>query len=152
MSQLQLALFYHRSLRLWRDLDLLKSVNFKSNKGFTLAELMVAAYILLIGICGTLLLFISCMNSTQFAWDSTVATTHAQYILEEMQNETDLSAIISTDWDQWAKKQNLNTLPQETFQVLYANPLANPLDIQVHVQWQRKNATNKIALTTMLTR
>jgi prepilin-type N-terminal cleavage/methylation domain-containing protein len=123
-----------------------------NNKGFTLVEVMIAAYILLIGICGTLLFYVNSLNSSQFAWDSTVATTHAQYILEEMQNETDLSSIISTDWDAWAKTQNLNTLPGESFQVLYADPSANPLAIQIIDQWQRKNSPNKISLATILTR
>jgi len=126
--------------------------NLKSSKGFTLVEVMIAAYILLIGIGGTLLLYVDCMNSSQFAWDSTVATTHAQYILEEMQNQMDLSVITGTDWDNWAKKQNLNILPGESFQVLYADPSADPLAIQVNVQWQRKNTPSRISLATILTR
>ena len=124
----------------------------RTNKGFTLIEVLISAYILLIGIGGTLLFYINSMNYAQFAWDSTVATTHAQYILEEMQNQTDLSTIISTDWDDWAKKQHLSTLPGETFQVLYADPSANPLAIQVIDQWQRKNSPGKISLATIMTR
>jgi len=117
-----------------------------------LAELMIAVYILLVGICGSFMLYINCMHSAQYAWDSTVATTHAQDILEEMQNKKDLRSIISTDWDQWAKQQNLNVLPGETFNVAYADPTSNPLNIQVQVQWQRTNAARSIALTTILTR
>ena len=125
---------------------------FKSNKGMTLAELMVAAYILLIGICGILLLYINCMSSSQWSWDSTVAVSHAQYVLEEMQDKTDLSQITSTDWNAWAKKNNLDTLPQENIEVFYTDPTANPLNIHVNVGWQRKNNQNNISLATILTR
>lgn len=124
----------------------------KSDKGFTLAELLVSAYILLVGICGTFLLYIDCMNATQFAWDSTVAVTHAQYVLEEMQNKSDLFGIVGTDWNKWAEKQELKSLPGESFNVIFPDPQANPLSIQVRVQWQRKNAANSIALSTILTR
>jgi hypothetical protein len=81
-----------------------------------------------------------------------LAVSHAQYILEEMQNTANRLKITSTDWDTWAKAQNIATLPGESFQVLYADPRANPLDIQVNVQWQMKNGVRGVQLTTILNR
>lgn len=124
----------------------------KQNKGFTLVELLVTVYVLVIGICGILALLVNSMLSTQIAWDTTTATSHAQYILEEMESINTLSGIESTDWVLWAQKQNLNTLPQETFQVTYPNPLIDPLEIQVLDQWQREGRTNSITLRTKLTK
>ncbi len=124
----------------------------KQNKSFTLVELLVAAYILLIGICGILALFVNTMTSTELAWDTTVATSHAQYILEEMQNKKTLADIQTVDWYQWAQEQKLNTLPQETFTVTYTDPTSDPLDIQVVDQWQRKSRTNNVTLRTKLTK
>lgn len=122
------------------------------NYSFTLLELLVAAYILLIGICGILSLFTNSMLSTEEAWDITLATTHAQNILEEMQNKNTLSDIEGEDWSLWAQKQNLNTLPQEIFLITYGAPSADPLEITVVDQWQRKNRLNHVTLRTKLTK
>ncbi len=121
-------------------------------KGFTLLELLVAAYILVIGISSTLLLNINAMTSSQFAWDLTVATSHAQHILEEMQVKEDLSAILSTDWNAWAGQQKLNILPGEKIVVLFGDPEADPLEIEVNVEWQRKVRKNLVSLKTRLTK
>lgn len=127
-------------------------MSLKHNHALTLVELLVTAYVLLIGICGILSLFANTMTSTESAWDTTVATSHAENILEEMQNKSTLAEIISTDWDLWARGQDLKTLPEETFKVTFTNPLAEPLDIQVIDQWQRKSGINSITLRTKLTK
>ena len=127
-------------------------MNLRQNQGFTLVELLVAAYILLIGICGILSLLSNSMLATESAWDTTVATTHAQYILEEMQNKNTLGDIQVVDWNAWAQNQNLSTLPQETFKVTFADPAADPLEIKVTDQWERKGRLNTITLRTKLTK
>ncbi|MBF0504424.1 MAG: prepilin-type N-terminal cleavage/methylation domain-containing protein [Candidatus Omnitrophica bacterium] len=124
----------------------------KQIKGFTLVELLVTVYVLLIGICGILSLFVNSLLSTQSAWDITTATTHAQHILEEMQSINTLSGIQLTDWKQWSQKQNLNTLPNETLKVTYSDPPDDPLDIQVVDQWQREGRAHSITLRTKLTK
>jgi len=124
----------------------------KHDKAFTLVELLVAVYVLLIGICGILSLFVSSMTSTQSAWDITTAVTHAQNILEEMQSTNTLQAIETTDWNQWAKDQGLNTLSQEAFIVTFPDPPDDPLDIKVVDQWSRAGRTYSITLYTRLTK
>src|SRR6185295_14532760 len=96
--------------------------------GFTLLELLIAAYILIIGISSTLLLNVNAMTSSQYAWDLTMATTHAEHILEEMQLKDNLQDIIGTDWNAWAVQQQLNTLPGENIKVQFGKPDSDPLD------------------------
>ena len=127
-------------------------MNLRNNLGFTLIELLVAAYILLVGICGILSLFTNSMMSTQSAWDITVATTHAQYILEEMQNKNTLQDILDVDWNAWAQEQKLNTLPDETFEITYNDLTADPLEIQVIDKWKRSSGITHITLRTKLTK
>ncbi len=121
-------------------------------QGFTLLELLIAAYILIIGISSTLLLNVNAMTSSQFAWDLTVATTHAENILEEMQLKETLADIMATDWAAWSQQQKLNTLPGETITVQVTDPDADPLDIEVAVEWQRKLRKSNIVLKTKLTK
>jgi Tfp pilus assembly protein PilV len=124
----------------------------KNNQGFTLLELLIAAYILIVGISSTLLLNVNAMTSSQYSWDLTVATTHAEQILEEMQIRNSLADITNTDWPAWAQQQQLNTLPGEKVDVQYENPEADPLDIKVSVEWQRKLRKNDVTFMTKLTK
>ncbi len=117
-----------------------------------MVELLVTVYILLIGICGILSLLVNSMVFSESAWDITTATTHAQYILEEMQSISTLDDIKGTHWDQWAQTQHLNTLPGETFNITYPVGSDDPLNIQVVDQWQRKGRVNSVTLRTMLTK
>lgn len=125
-------------------------MNLNKSIGFTLVELLVVAYILLVGICGILSLFVNTMTYTQSAWDLTTATSHAEHLLEEMQTRPTLGEIEAVDWNTWAQSQNLNTLPQETFTVTFKNLDNNPLDIQVVDQWQRNLRTSTVTLSTKM--
>jgi hypothetical protein len=114
---------------------------------------MVAAYILLLGICGAMALFTNAMAYSKDSWEMTSATTHAESILEEMQNRNTLGEVLVTNWDKWARDQYLATLPEESFAVSFADRDANPLDIKVTVSWKsRTAASQQITLNTRLTR
>ncbi len=127
-------------------------MNLKEKEGLTLIELLVAVYILLVGMGGILGIFINTMISAESSWDTTTATSHAQYILEEMQSKTTLAEIELIHWDRWAQEKKLITLPEEVIIVSYADPTADPLDIEVIDQWKRKLRTNKVTLRTKLTK
>jgi prepilin-type N-terminal cleavage/methylation domain-containing protein len=124
----------------------------KRKKGFTLVELLMAVFVLAVGIMGILLLYTNSMLSSEFAWDMTTATSHAEYILEEMQARESLNDIRSTNWGMWAQKQGLNTIPHETIAVDFPHVSGNPLDILVTVSWKRKLRTNHITLKTKMTK
>ena len=124
----------------------------RKNKGFTLVELLVAAYILLVGICGILSLFVNTLTSSESSWDTTTATSHAQYVLEEMQTKLNLSEIRLTNWKKWVGDTGLLTLPDENITITFGDPTSDPLDIQVVDQWQRKKRLNTVTLRTKLTK
>ncbi len=122
------------------------------NKGFTFIEVLLAVFILSIGISTVLMLYTSSMLSAANAWDMTVATSNAEHMLEEMQTRDSLADIVNTDWSQWAQDQGLNALPGETFSVVFADPADDPLNIQITVNWERKSRTNQITFKTRLTK
>ena len=129
-----------------------RAASFKQSTGFTLVELLLAVFILSTSIVGILLLFSQSMLSTEYAWDKTVATSHAENILEEMQLKESLSEITNGDWNNWVRAQGLDTLPGESIDVLFANPAADPLDIQVTVNWVRKKRNAQVILRTKMTK
>ncbi len=118
----------------------------------TLVELMLVVFVLMVGIVSTLFFFSSTMLLTGVARDITVATTHAEYILEEMYARKGFSSILNTDWPQWARDEQLNTLPNETVEVDFINPGSDPLDVHVRVSWTRQNKPNKVDLYTKILR
>ena len=122
------------------------------NKGFTFIELLMAVFILSVGISAVLMLYTSSMLSAANAWDMTVATSNAEHILEEMQARDSLADIVNTDWALWAADHGLNTLPKEAFSIDFADPMSDPLNIQITVSWQRQLRTNQIILKTRLTK
>ena len=125
----------------------------KSGKrGLTLAELLLTVFVLSVGILSTLMFFTTVMQSTQYASDITEATSHAEYIFEEMRTRATLANITATDWPAWAASQGFVTLPSEAIGVNIVNPLADPLVIHITVSWVRNSRQNNIVLSTEITK
>ncbi len=124
----------------------------KKHGGFTLLEVLIATFVLVLGIVSTFLFFTNAMTSTQYAADVTTATSHAEYVFEEMKTRAALSDITNTNWTTWAQNENLNTLPQESIVVQIADAQGDPLDIQLAVNWTRKSRQNNVNLRTQMTK
>lgn len=122
----------------------------KKSPGLTLAEVLISVFILSAGIAGVMLFFTHTMTSVEFAGDVVSAAAHAQSVLEEMQSRDSLLEITSTDWNQWAQKEGLPTLPNEKIDIALANTLINPLDVQVTVHWNRRTRPLNISLNAKI--
>jgi type II secretory pathway pseudopilin PulG len=121
----------------------------KSLAAFTLSELLLAAAILVFVLAGLLALFLNCLILNEANRNLTVATSHAQYIMEEIKDaaNTDFtqleSRINNGDWDLNASQiqaapYNLTALSNESINTNVTrkdenNP--NLLIISVIVQW-----------------
>ncbi len=123
-------------------------IKLRKPAGMTLAEILIAVFVLSIGILSALMFFTSAMIATETARDMTEATTHAEYTLEEMKTRSSLANITGTNWVSWASGASLNTLPSETVTVTFVNASADPLDITVTVGWTKKGRSNNVALRT----
>ena len=123
-----------------------------NNKGISLAEIMLTVMILGVGISATFTLLAASMASSQLSWDTTVATTHAEHILEEMEGRKSLAGITSENWQKWFNAQGIPVLPGEEIEVTYKDPKADPLQIDVKVGWQRKSREGGVSLVTRLTK
>ena len=113
-------------------------------------EVLIAILILSVDITSTLLFFSTAMITGDFARDVTVATSHGEYILEEMKTRNSLVDITSTDWPAWGEQQGLNTLPNENIKVDITDTFSNPIDVQVTVTWMKKLRTNDVILRTKI--
>jgi len=134
----------------------------KNNKGLTLAELVLAAFILSFVLCGLLLLFTNCVLLNASSRDLSVATSHAEYVLEEIRaaNFTGLEARIAnggaSGWD--LNSADLSAAPYG-FTILPAENITtgvfqsgNPLGVWVTVNWSdRVNRPRSTELRTSVT-
>lgn len=123
-----------------------------NKKGFTFVELLIAVFILAGAISGVLLLYTTSMISSQQAWDTTVATTHGEHVLEEMQARESLVSILNVNWRDWVQEQRLSTLPNEVIKVTFADSGSDPLDVQVQVNWIRRSRARNVTLKTKITK
>jgi Tfp pilus assembly protein PilW len=133
----------------------------KIKSGFTLSELLLAAAILVFVLAGLLALFLNCMVLNEANRNLTVATTHAQYIMEEIKDaaETDFtqleSRINNGDWDLnaiqiQAAPYNLTVLSNESIDT-NVTVSGNPLGVSVIVRWNDRGQRPRSAeLATLI--
>ena len=124
----------------------------KNQNGLTLVEVLIAVFLLSVGIVSTLMFFSNAMLSAEFAGDITVASTHAEFILEEMKSRKTLSNVTATDWAEWARNAGLPSLPGETVEVFFTNAESDPLEVMATVSWKKKLRNNKVVFITGLTK
>ncbi|MGE5197462.1 MAG: type IV pilus modification PilV family protein [Deltaproteobacteria bacterium] len=119
------------------------------NLGFTLSELMVSAAILSFVFAALLLFFINSIFLNEANRKLTIATTHAQYALEEMKN-TNFSSLASTTWyASTISGKGLTPLPNESIMITVTG--TEPKDIVATVRWAYRGTYPSIALETLIT-
>lgn len=125
--------------------------------GFTLAEVILAAAILAFALTGLLALFISCMLLNESSRNRSLATAHAQFVLEEIKNtnfdviETDINAG-NWNWNEAEiENKNLPVLKSEAIETA-VSVSGDPLEVLATVSWQdRLGANRNITLNSLFT-
>jgi len=136
--------------RINSNMMMMKRKPIQCRQGFTLVETLIAVFILSVGILISLMFFVRAQDSTQLAQDMTVATTHADSILEEIYGSESLTQITTTDWASWLKEQGLTPLPAEAITVEYGQPDQRPLPVSLTVRWKRQGRDHHVSLATEL--
>jgi len=121
-----------------------------SNKGFTLAELILAAAIMAFALSGLLILLINCLFLNIANSNVSIAVAHAQYALEEIKN-TNFTSIQSQTWDKTTiSAKGLTPLDSESIVVNVTG--VKVLDVAVTVNWKDRGLRNRnLVFKTLLT-
>lgn len=129
-----------------------------SYRGFTLSELLLAAAILVFALAGLLAFFLNCLILNEANRNLTIASTHAQYIMEQVK-DTDFAQIEAKinngDWDLNTSQiqsapYNLAVLGSESIDTVVTQS-GNPLGISVRVQWsERAGRSRSMQLDTLI--
>ena len=125
-------------------------MNIKTNHGLTLVELLIAVFVLTVGISGILLFFVQSMASSQQAWEYSQAAMHTDYILEDMQARPSISEVMGVNWTSWAQVENLNSLPEELVAVEFPQVKADWLEILVNISWMHKDRPQNFEVKTSI--
>ena len=123
-----------------------------NNQGLTMAELIITIFVLAVALTSVLMFFTNARIAEQYARDATVATSHGEYLLEEMRARTTLANITGSNWTSWTGSKGLSTLPTENITVAYTNSAADPLEITVNVSWVRNARSYLYSLLTRMTK
>ncbi len=133
----------------------------KKNSGFSLPELMLAVAILAFVLTGMLLLFINCIIINSTSRYLTIATSHAEFVMEDIRNSTTTSANFNStrddiinnnpnnwDWDTATiNNKGLVALSGENIDtsgtVINSTLLGDLLKITVTVNWQDRAAVER---------
>lgn len=110
-------------------------MNWRSNQGFSLPEMLLAAIIASFALCGVLLTYITCMDTIKTSKNVSIATSAAQGLIEEIRT-TPFPQIL-TDYDRLSF--SVNGIPSSRG-IVYVDD-ANPelLLITVSVCWRQGN-------------
>lgn len=143
----------------------------KNKGGFTLLELMIGLFILLIGIVGILSVYVYCYSLNETSRNITQAVNDGRSVFEAMRQETEITLwnVEYTDWESWAKgtastisgrvnNTPLTSLSQEDIDVAIVEigdpPLKiSALQITVTISWAEIGGRQRsTSLMTLMTR
>lgn len=135
------------------DTQRMKRIFYKIT-GLTLPELLMAALILVYALCGLIALFINCNGLNEANRNTSVAVSHAQYIMESIRDTgfANMKTLIdggNWDWDSAEiTSNNLSPLRNESIDAQATG--TRPLEVTVTVSWQDKIGRNRtLPITTL---
>lgn len=109
-------------------------------RGFTLAELLVAAALLALAVTGLLQLLIVCLISNTTASNQVVASNDAQYVLEAMKG------LPYADVCSYTVPSFTNLNDENVYVFSCSQPEAGITQVTVTVEWKERNATTSKSL------
>ena len=135
----------------------MSSVKCRHREGFTLVELVVAMSIFTVVLGATAQALISYYAALDFQNQRNTAIRNCTTVISQMRevrddNVDNFPDAITTEWPDGAMIDGAGTLPQETIDVDYVNPNANPIEVTVRSQWvDLRGRPMSVSVTTMLT-
>ncbi len=124
----------------------------KAQRGFTLIEIMIAIFILVIALSGLIGVTVMAIKGNDFSKRMTTATTLAKDMMEQVKNTSydNLPAVTTTTYDYLnAEGTATGSYFTRKLTVTVATPAANMKTIEVEVSWSW-GGTRKVALQTIV--
>lgn len=124
----------------------------KGQRGFTLLEIMIAIFILVVALCGLIGVTVMAIKGNDFSKRMTTATTLAKDKMEQVKNMSYSSIVAGTTYDYLNEDSSTGTAGSyftRKLTVTDATPAANMKTIEVEVSWSW-GGTRKVTLQTIV--
>lgn len=135
----------------------IKNMKKINNRGFTLPEILVTAFIVAYSLSVILTTYVNSARLSEAARNLVTANSHANYILEDIRNTLFSTIDDEINNGEWSKTSaeiqalGLTPLKNETIVTVYYSGSTNPLDIEVTVTWlDAGNRSRTYALRTLV--
>lgn len=115
--------------------------NTQGRNGFTLVEILVAVFILVVGILGVISVATTVINGNAFGKRITTATVLAQEKMEELKNTAYASVVTGSDTQE--------SIYTRTWTVTTDSPAAGMKTIEVAVTFPWESTTRNVTLKTI---
>ncbi|MCX5680811.1 MAG: hypothetical protein NT079_00725 [Candidatus Omnitrophica bacterium] len=120
-----------------------------SSRGLTLPELILAAAILAFTLSGLVALFVNCSVLNEASRNLSVATSHADFIMETIKNTAFASIKTSINAGTWTlgNPATINGLPALRNESITTTWIGTrPLEVTVTIAWKDKTNRNRTFL------
>lgn len=124
-----------------------------SKKGFTLIEIMVAIFLLLISLLGLLSLTTTVIKGNAFSKMTTMATTLAKDKLEDIKNKSYDNVVNATDYaasNGTVSGSSTGALYTRNCTVTPDMPAANMKSVNVQVSWTWSGTMHNVSASTII--
>ncbi len=125
----------------------------KIKKGFTLFEVLIAMAVFVTAMGILVGVFLNVAHLNESSRNLSQALADAQSVLEAMRDTstTGLGTVTATDWAAWALNNGLTSLPNERVTVNYVDPIADPLEVNVQIDWTERLGARSATVDTLMT-
>ena len=120
----------------------------RNNKGFTLVEIMIAVFILVIALLGLISVTVMVIKGNSFSKTMTTATTLAEGKMEQLKNTGSASKI---GYDTLAGgTDTVESIYTRTWTVTNDSPAAGMKTVEVKVEWKWQNVDRNVTLRSII--
>lgn len=131
---------------------------FKSDKGFTMPEMLISSAVLATAILSTTFSILNLSDMSELSREKIVAMADANRVIEAMRDtaNTSMTTLRTTDWDAWHQanvenQKGVNELLLTNEQVVTAISAADPAQVTLTLSWQHKRRTYQYQVITLIT-
>ena len=124
------------------------------SRGFTLAEVTIAALLVAVGLVALMAAFYSGLQLVESGRNMAQASADARAVFEEMRrlSGTGLGPVVTRNWSAWSSQAGLTALPGEQVSVSFGDPAADPVEATVTVTWTERTRSRSASFTGLITR
>ena len=123
----------------------------RNNRGFTLVEIMIAVFILVVALLGLISVTVMVIKGNSFSKTMTTATTLAKDKMEEMKNlgYSDTPSSDTTTTEDYNSITDYPTYKRAT-EIDVDSPAAGMKTVKVTVEWSWQGATRNVTLQSIV--